>query len=164
MRRVRKVRAVSCSLCRVIPAERAGSRMVFQPRSSLVGRLRADAAPKEKPSVLCRGVGLQVASRFRRTNKRVMRNVAGVVPDAMQNGEEVKEGRERGSRKEFARRTLLEYHPHYTRRCSLLVRAGGSLRSFRNASSRRESAQVFRVRDVRDCAMGPDASSILISI
>jgi len=82
----------------------------------------------------------------------------GAAPDAM---EKVRE-RRRGKGKE--RKRVLERickarvtripRSLYTRRCSLLVRAGGSLRSFRNASSRRESAQVFRVRDVRDCAMG----------
>lgn len=89
-----------------------------------------------------------------------MRDVDGVVPDAMQSGEGVREGRVRGSRKEFARRALLEYRAHY-------IHAGvhsssaleDPLRSFRNANSRRESAQVFRVCDARDCAMGLDASS-----
>lgn len=44
-----------------------------------------------------------------------MRDVDGVAPvDAMQNGRGGKrEGRERGSRKEFARRALLEYRAHY---------------------------------------------------
>lgn len=42
-----------------------------------------------------------------------MRDVDGAAPDAMQNGEEVRERRERESWKEFARRALLEYRAHY---------------------------------------------------
>jgi len=164
MKRVCKVQVISCSLCWEISAERVGSRMVFQPCFSR-GRCRADAAPKEKPSVLCRGVGLQVASRFRRTNKRVMRYVDGVVPRRDAERRRGKRRKRKRFSKEFARRALLEYHASYiyagVHSSSALKDLSGA---FRNVSSRWESVQVFRVRDVRDCAMGPDASSILVPI
>lgn len=148
-------------------SEARGCRMVFQPRFSLSWKAPRWCRAKreaERTVPRCRIAGRFSLSLVERINgwcARRSRTGGGPRRDAERRGDKRRERKEglgknlQGAR--YSNTALTIYTPVFTAR----PRAGGSLRSFRNASSRRESTQVFRVRDVRDCAMGFNVSSMV---
>lgn len=87
--------------------------MVFQPRFSLMEGAVLMSRQKRSRAYCAAVSDCRSLLAFVERINGWCATWTGVVPDATQNGEEVREGRVRGSRKEFARRALLEYRAHY---------------------------------------------------